>query len=785
MLKHNIVLFFRNIQKNKSTFLINIIGLSTGLACVLLICLWVNDELKVDGFHENEGLLYRVIEHVQFDGNSIATWKETSGPIAEALVDEMPEVEYATPVVPGSWFGKISLSAGENNLKAEGNYVGKDYFNIFSYGLVMGDKDQVLSNRNSIVLSKDLAIKLFQTTENIIGKVVEFEQEQQFLVSGVFEGTPSNSTVQFDFALPFELLEDRPLGVDNWGSLGPQVYVVLKEGTNVEELNKKVAMIVKNRYEDSTRSPMLVPYSQDYLYGTYENGKQIGGRIEYVRLFSFIALIILLIACINFMNLSTARASRRLKEIGVKKAVGAKRKAFIYQFLSESIVMTLMALAVALVLVVLFLPQFNIIIGKQLGLNFDRNLVLIMLGITLFTGLVSGSYPALYLSGFNAVTVLKGKLDSSLGELWTRKGLVVLQFSLSIILIVSVLVVYSQVEFVQNRNLGYNKENIVHFKVEGKIKKQLEAFVSQVKEIPEVVNVSSTTHDMVGHNWSVGIDWEGRDQDNPVSFQVAGVDYDLIETLGMEMTSGHSFSRDFGSDSTGIIFNERAIKAMGLKDPIGKTVSFMGEKKIIGTVKDFHFKSLHEPVEPLLMIMMPDAVKKIMVRIGAGKEKEALAKIQDFYRSFNPGFPFEYEFLDENYQALYESEQRVATLSKYFAAMAILISCLGLFGLAIFTAERRRKEISIRKVLGQSVTQITVMLSSEFAKLVLVSILIALPIAYMLINNWLSGFAYRIPLQIWYFLGAGLVALTVAILTVGSQAIQAANRNPVNALRDE
>ncbi len=785
MLKQNILLFFRNVQKNKSTFLINIIGLSTGLACVLLICLWVKNELKVDGFHENEGLLYRIIEHVQFDGNSITTWKETSGPIAEVLVDEMPEVEYATPVVPGSWFGKISLSAGENNLKAEGNYVGRDYFNIFSYGLVIGDKDQVLSNRNSIVLSKDLAIKLFQTTENIIGKVVEFEQEQQFLVSGVFEGTPSNSTVQFDFALPFELLEDKPLGVDSWGSLGPQVYVVLKEGTNVEELNEKVAMIVKNRYEQSTRSPMLVPYSRDYLYGTYENGRQVGGRIEYVRLFSVIALIILLIACINFMNLSTARASRRLKEIGVKKAVGAKRKAFIFQFLSESVVMTLMALAVALVLVVLFLPQFNIIIGKQLELNFDGNLVLIILGVTLFTGLMSGSYPALYLSGFNAVTVLKGKLDSSLGELWTRKGLVVLQFSLSIILIVSVLVVYGQVEFVQNRNLGYNKENIVHFKVEGKVKKQLEAFVSQVKKIPEVDNVSSTTHDMVGHNWSVGIDWEGRDQDNPVSFQVAGVDYDLIETLGMEMTSGHSFSRDFGSDSTGIIFNEKAIKAMGLEDPIGKTVRFMGEKKIIGTVKDFHFKSLHAPVEPLLMVMMPAAVKKVMVRIEAGKEKEALAKIQDFYRSFNPGFPFEYEFLDENYQALYESEQRVATLSKYFAGMAILISCLGLFGLAIFTAERRRKEISIRKVLGQSAAQVTIMLSSQFAKLVLVSILVALPIAYLLVNNWLSGFAYRIPLRIWYFLGAGLVALAVAILTVGSQAIQAANRNPVNALRDQ
>ena len=440
-----------------------------------------------------------------------------------------------------------------------------------------------------------------------------------------------------------------------------------------------------------------------------------------------------------------------------------------------------MALFVALLTVVLLLPQFNTIIGKQLTLQFDVNLIVLTLGITFITGLLAGSYPAIYLSGFNAVAVLKGKLNKSTGELWTRKGLVVVQFALSIILIVSVIVVYKQIEFVQNQNLGYAKDNIVYFKAEGEIKEKLPTFLAELKNAPAIKNASSTTHSMIGHNWSTSLEWEGMDPNSELNFQIVGVDYDFIETMDMEILAGRGFNRAFG-DSIGVIFNETAIKAMGLEDPIGKIVE--GRIPIVGIVKDFHFKSLHDEVEPLFMAIMPQ-VNKVMVRIEAGKEKEALKSIQGLYQAFNPGFPFEYEFLDDNYKALYESEQQVATLSKYFAGMAILISCLGLFGLAIFTAERRKKEISIRKVLGQSASQVTVMLSSEFAKLVLLSILIALPIAYLLASNWLSGFAYRIPLQVWYFLGAGLVALLVAMLTVGSQAIRAANRNPVNALRDE
>lgn len=782
MLKHNILFFFRNIKRQKNTFLINIIGLSTGLACTLLIVLWVVDEMNVDKFHANHERIYQVIEHLEFT-DGIKTITETSSPMAELLKDEMPEVEYATATIPPSWFGDHVLSVGENNLKAKGQLVGEDYFRIFSFGLIEGDKNNVMSDPNSIVISKALAINLFGSAKNVVGKTIEFEKKRQFQVSGVFEDVPTNSTVQFDFVLSTEASkEETPWNsLNTWNSSGPRVYVSLKEETDISALNAKVGMIRKNRNENTIRTATLVPFSENYLYGTYENGKQVGGRIKYVHLFSIIALIILTIACINFMNLSTARASKRLKEIGVKKAVGAKRKVFVLQFLGESVLMVFMALSIALVMVAVFLPQFNIIIAKQLTLTFNATLILIILCITVFTGLVAGSYPAFYLSNLNAVAILKGKWKSSIGELWTRKGLVITQFTLSVVLIVSVLVVYKQVEFVQNQNLGYNQDNIVQFKIEGKIKDQLQAFVSEVKKLPGIKNASSTTHSMVGHNWSTTLNWEGKESNNVTQFQIVGVDYGLIETLGMEMAMGRSFSREFGTDSTSIIFNETAIKAMGIEDPIGKMI---GDRTIIGMVKDFHFKSLHDKVEPLFMSLMPEGVNKVMARIEAGKEKEALNELQAFYETFNPGFPFEYQFLDRNYQALYTSEKRVATLSKYFAGMAILISCLGLFGLAIFTAERRQKEISVRRVLGQSASQVTIMLSREFAELVLLSIVIALPISYFLTQNWLASFAYSIPLQVWYFLGAGLIALLVAILTVGIQAIQAANKPPVNALRE-
>lgn len=786
MFRHNLLVIYRNFKRFKSTFFINLTGLSAGLACSLLIYLWVNDELNVDKFHEKDSQLFQVMENrVQAQG--ILTAQSTSGSLAETLKSEMPEVEYAI----SSKLFAATLSAGNNDFKSKGRYAGKDIFNMFSYGLEQGDANQVLNDKNAIVISEKLAQNLFHTTQNIIGKSVEFEHEKQFVVSGIFKGTPSNSSEQFDFVVSFEQYKDKYPNSIKWGNSGPDAFVLLKSGADVDQFNKKIANLVKvkSNGEVTHRTPFVRPYSSGYLHGKYENGLTAGGRIEYVRLFSIIAVFILLIACINFMNLSTAKASGRMKEIGIKKAIGAYRETLIYQYLGESMLMTFLSLFLSVLIVLLFLPQFNEITGKDLTLHYDPKLVFSLLGVVIVTGLISGSYPALYLSGFNPVSVLKGKLNISVGEVWARKGLVVFQFTVSVILIVSVIVVYKQVGFVQSENLGYNKDNIVYFTREGKMgdDAKMETFLSELKNTPGIVNASSIGHDMTGHNsGTFGIWWEGKADDNKTEFENVGVNYEMMQTLGIQMKEGRLFSKDFSADSSKIIFNEAAVKFMGLKDPIGKTVKLWGDDmQIVGVAKDFHFESLHEDVKPLFFRLSQGDTYIIMAKIAAGQEKPVLASMGELYKKYNPGFSLDYKFLDQEYQTQYAAEQRVASLSKYFAGLAILISCLGLFGLAAFTAERRLKEIGIRKVLGSSVFSIVYLLSSDFTKLVIAAVTIALPVSYLITGYWLQSFALHISLEVWYFLGAGAAALCIAWLTVGMQAVKAANVNPLECLKSE
>ncbi len=790
MFRHNLLLTYRTFLRYKMSFFINLIGLSTGLACALMIYLWVYDELSVDKFHEKDARLYQVMEN-QNQSDGINTQENTPGLLAESLTEDMPEVEYATAVTPAEWFGNFTLSVGKKNVKAPGQFAGKDFFAIFSYPLLQGDESQVLADKNAVVISEDLALRLFGTTEDVVGKTLDWHLikfTQPAIISGIFADVPSNSTSQFDFVLSFEAFKEINPSVLSWGNNGPHTFLLLEDKTNVARFNEKIEHYLNGKYEeDDYRTLFARPYSEGYLYGTYENGAQVGGRIEYVRLFSIIALFILVIACINFMNLSTARASRRLKEVGIKKAVGAGRATLIIQYLGESTLMSFLSLLFAMVLASLLLPQFNYITGKQLSLAFTFPLILSFLGISLLTGLLAGSYPALYLSGFNPATVLKGKIYSSVGEFWARKGLVVFQFVLSVILIVSVCVVYQQIEFVQNRNLGYNKVNLVSFPIEGKVAENPETFLAEIIRIPGVANASTMQQNIVGNTSStVGLGWEGSDPDQVVEFQNFSIGYDMIETLGLEMVDGRSFSRAFSTDSSAIIFNETAITLMELKNPVGTIVNLWGqERQIIGVVKDFHFESLHEAVKPAFLKTDFDFATNVVARLEAGNERETLTQLQDFYQTFNPGYSFDYQFVDTDYQALYAAEQRVSTLSKYFAALAILISCLGLFGLAAFTAERRLKEIGIRKILGATDFGIVRLLSGDFTKMVLVAIVVALPISYFIAKNWLEGFAYRIDLEWWFFIGAGLLALLIAWFTVGLQTVKAARVNPAECLKDE
>lgn len=777
MLQHHLLLIYRNFKRFKSSFFINLIGLSTGLTCTLLIYLWVNDEMHVDKIFQNDERLYEVFENQSNSPDNVRLTHSTPGLLAETLAQEMPEVEYAAVVT--DWTDRFNLSVGEKYIDAVGQYVSKDYFRVFSYELMHGNAGNLLADKKSMVISERIAKNLFGTTDNVVGKTILFQREIEYQISGVFKDIPPQSSAQFDFVLSYELIKESTPGVTDWHNSGPMTFTLLRQGADPVQFESKIANYISTKTEDKHRKLVVRHYSDLYLFGT-------SNRIEYVYLFSIIALFILAIACINFMNLSTARASRRVKEVGIKKAVGASRRILVMQYMGESILMSFVSLLIAILMVDLLLPQFNLITGKQLGLSFDLNLIAVLLTITLFTGLIAGSYPALYLSGFNPTIVLKGKFSTSIGELWARKGLVIFQFTISVIFIVSVLVVYNQISFLQNKNLGYNKSNVIYFPIEGSVKQKQDAFVNELKALPGVVNASSTGQSMVGGGNTADPQWEGKAPEDRTPFAVRPIDYDVLEILEMKIVQGRSFSRD-RRDSLKVVFNEAGIKAMNMSDPIGKTVDLGGGfvLEIIGVVKDFHYESLHVPVRPMFFVLAPQFTSEIILRMEAGKEKETLAGINELYKRFNPDFTFDFRFLDQDYQEQYIAEQRVSILARYFTILAILISCLGLFALASFTAERRLKEIGIRKVLGSTEWGIIYLLSADFTKVVLVAALIALPVSYLLVIRWLDGFAYRIPLHWWYFAGSGLIALFIAWVTVGTQAFRASRVNPTKCLKEE
>jgi putative ABC transport system permease protein len=685
MFKHNLLLSYRNFKRHKGTFLINLAGLSCGLACALVIYLWVNDELSFDKYHVNDSRLYQVMTNIESEK------------------------------------GKDTHVAG---------------------------------------------------------------MKKECIVTGIFKDVPVNSSEHFDFVLSFDALKDI-MGMGTGGAIGLSepfnTFLTLKNGTHIDRFNEKLSGSVRNQSKDNNRTFFLKRFSDNYLYSKYENGKQTGGRIELVRFFSLIALFILIISAINFMNLSTAKASKRVKEIGIKKAMGAARKTLIQQYLLESLLMSFLSLIVAIIIVFLLLPQFNEITQKSLHLQFTTELCLALSCITLFTGLLSGSYPALYLSGFKPAMILKGKFNNSIAEQLIRKGLVVFQFSLSVIFIVLVLVLYKQIDYVQNKNLGFDKNNVIYFESDGKAP---EAYLNEIQKLPGIESASSMIGNLIGDDFGgrANIDFNGK----KIPCRSFGVNYGFIETLGIKIKEGRSFSKSFGLNNTQIILNEAAVEAMGLKNAIGTVIK--GQRyntEIIGVAKNFHFQSLHEKIEPMKFRIDNNTASTILAKISRGKEKEALTGLESLYKKFNPGLTFNYKFLDQDYQALYVSEKQVSVLSRYFAGLSILISCLGLFGLSAFTAEMRLKEIGIRKVLGSSVFGIVRLLSGEFTKMILISICIALPISFFISKKWLDDFAYRINLEWWYFYGAALCTLTIAICTVSYQSVKAALINPAKSLRAE
>jgi putative ABC transport system permease protein len=789
MLRNYLKIAFRNLWKQKGFSAINIAGLSLGLACSLLILLWVQDERGIDAFHQNGKSLYYIYERNNLGGR-IDSWYWTQGPLAEELKKDFPEIKAATAM---SWPRTNTFSAGDKILKEDGYSAGPDFFSMFSYPILEGRAADALNSPNSISISRKMAADFFGSPEAAIGKTLRYENRKDFTVKAVFDGMNSRVSTPFNFIISWKAyLEDEQWAKD-WASVDPRTVIELRPDANPTLVANKIKFLL-DKFETEKKGTNrielgLQKYNRYYLHSEFKNGFPAGGRIEYVRLFSLVAIFILMIACINFMNLTTARSVKRVKEIGVRKVMGALRILLIRQFIGEAILLAIIAMAGALVLTGLATPAFNHLTGKQIHVPFNQyGFWLSMLSLSFITGIVSGSYPAFFLSAFNPVEVLKGKLKSGTGATWFRKGLVVFQFVLSIILIISTILISRQIKFVRHADIGYNRENLLYIPIEGDLSNKLDVFNAEAGRLPGVKNLSELTEAPTEmNNGTLSVGWEGKDPNETVRFIHDAVGPNFFHTMNLQLVAGKEFPSDGTFDSLGCILNETAVTLMGYKDPIGKPVFFGNQRgHIVGIVRDFHFRSLHDPIQPLTLAMgKSNWYSTILVRVEAGKTKIALEGLKKLCKELNPAFPFSYKFSDEEYANLYKSDEVIGNLSVIFASLAIIISCLGLLGLSIFTTSQRIKEIGVRKVLGASAASIFMLLSNEFLVLVGIAFAIATPIGWWAMDHWLSGYAYRTKVPWWIFGVSGLLAILIALATVCYQAIKSANANPVISLRSE
>ena len=790
MIKNYFKIAWRNLLHNKTFSLINIFGLALGMTCSLLIMLWLKDELKKDKFHANDKRLFRVMENQYYSGD-ISTFPASPGILAENIVKDVPEIEMASQML---WEEQPLFTVGDKFDKEKGRYVQKDFLRMFSFKLAKGDAGTALARPDAVVISKSLADKYFKG-EDPIGKMIKIDNKENVIVTGVLDEIPELSSLKFDFLLSYDIWFKKNDWAKEWDNNGPRCYVMLAPNASVDKVNAKIKNYIKSKKKDSNVELFLQNYGESYLYPNWDNGKQAGGRIEYVRIFSVVAIIILLIACINFMNLATARSLRRAREIGVRKVVGAGKRQLVAQFIGESTFVSFLAILLSLLIVALIIPSFNELTDKKLSIDLtDPSFLLILLGLTVVTGVISGSYPALFMSTLRPIVVLKGILKFKAGATYFRKGLVVFQFALSIILILGMIVIYRQINFINNKNLGFAKEDLLYMPLEGPMAKNFMAFKEELLKQPGIKNISSAQSSPLEVGSSTqGVRWPGKDTTKLILFSNNPITYDYLKTMGIELIAGRDFDPSFSLDTMNYLVNEAAARKIGYQDPVGKELTMWGDKgTIIGLMKDFHHNSLHVPIEPLILRLFKGSWVSeggywgnVIIRTENGKSKQAIASMEKVFKQFNPGFPFKYYFTDDEIAKNYKAEHTVSKLSKYFAFLAIFISCLGLFGLVTFTAEQKTKEIGIRKVLGASVTGIVRMLSKDFLKLVLIATIIAFPVAWWLMHTWLDDFAYRIDIGWWVFVVAGIAALLIALLTISFQSIKAAIANPVKSLRTE
>jgi putative ABC transport system permease protein len=786
MISNYFKIALRNLKKNKAFSFLNISGLAIGMASALLILLWIHNEVSYDRFHKNKELIYEVMNRGEFDGK-IQCWETTPKILGLTLKKDYPELADMARV-KDTWF---IAAVGDKKFSSEFLIVDPAFLTMFSFPLKEGNQQTALNNIYSIVITEKMAKRLFGS-EDPMNRQIKVDSNN-FTVTGVLKDLPTNTQFSFDYLVHWDIMKKMHWDDADWGNNSVNTFVQLKPQVNPEVLNAKIKTISQVHSKGSVKEEVFLHgLTRLHLYSRFENGKEAGGAIDTVRLFLVIAAFILLIACINFMNLSTARSEKRAREVGIRKVSGAQRSSLIFQFLGESIFIVVISGVLGLLLVELFLPSFDLLIGKELALPFLNPLFwLYILIFILVTGLMAGSYPAFFLSSFKPVAVLKGKIKNTRSLIAPRRVLVVLQFSFAIVLIICTMVVAQQIRFAQQRDTGYDRSQMVYHFTTGTLNKNYAMVKDELLQSGAATRVNRTSWPLTeiwSDTWDIG--WKGKSPYDKTDFDRFSTDEDLVRTAGLKLIEGRDMDLSrYPTDSTAVLLNETAVKTMGFKSPVGQLITENDGKTyhVIGVIKDFILKSPFDPVSPMAIegAASNTGLNVINVKLAGGDMQNNMRKMEQILKKYNPDYPFEYHFVDLQYASKFEDTQRTATVSALFAGLTILISCIGLFGLASFMAVQRTKEIGVRKVLGASLLNLWQLLSKDFVVLVLIAICVAVPVAYFFMHGWLLQFRYRAPLSWWIFASAGLGAIAITLVTVSYQSIHAALANPVNSLRSE
>lgn len=785
MIKSYFKIAWRNLLRNKSFSLTNILGLSIGMVCTMFILLWIQDELTYNKFHANYQNIYQVMAHRNFN-NQIFTDQNMVLPLASEIEKKAPQIKNAVVMTHQQPF---ILSRNNDKIKKTGYVVSEHFFNIFTWKFIKGNPATALADPSSIVLSATAAKTMFGN-EDPINKTLRVDNQYDMKVTAIVEDAPGNSTLQFDLIMPFNYSDE---GIKNsmtqWVNSSWDVFIQTVPNANIAAVEKTINE-VKQQHDPSDKkisTYFAFPMSKWRLYSDFKDGKNIGGMIEYVRLFTIIAIIILLIACVNFMNLSTARSEKRAKEVGVRKTLGSDKKQLILQFFSESMILAVIAFVLSLLAVVLIMPAFNHLVDKHLTIDFANPILWLgALAIIIHTGIVAGSYPALYLSSFNPVKVLKGTFISAKGAIVPRRVLIVAQFSISILLISATIIVYKQIQHVKNRDIGYNVNNLLMLSASPDVNKNYTVIKQELLKTGMVSAVTRTMAPLTEIWWKTpSPDYEGKPANSEIIMSGLTTDVDFSKTVGVKILQGHDFT-GAPADSGYMLLNKAAVEAMQLKNPIGMQMRFRRNYTVIGVTDNIIMESPFKPVDPMLMLYVPDNSNSVSIRLNnAASLPAALSAIENVFKKYDPSVPFEYQFADQEFGKKFLTEELISKLTNIFAGLAIFICCIGLAGLASFTIEKRFREIGIRKVLGATVQQLLLLISKEFLKLVAIAFVIAVPLTWWFMNDWLQKYTYHINISIWMFVAVGILVLLLALVVISLNTLKAAMANPVKSLRTE